>query len=52
LICDCKCHQDIDEKSNCGNCNNTGIKIENISTERNNPTKMESIKNKPYFSKI
>ena len=33
MICPCKCHQMPEEKSSCGDCNNTGILIINKTTD-------------------
>lgn len=49
MICDCKCHQNVNEMSNCGKCGNTGIKIENL--DISNPIIFIPLEEKPIFSK-
>lgn len=49
MICDCKCHQNANEKSNCGNCGNTGIKLENKTVLDEIP--MIPLEEKPIFTK-
>jgi hypothetical protein len=37
MNCPCKCHQDKNELTNCGKCNNTGIKHITRNLEITNP---------------
>jgi hypothetical protein len=48
MKCKCKCHQTKSDKSNCGDCNNTGIQIE-LEVIRRDSSKMLPFKDKPYF---
>ena len=48
VICDCKCHQDKNIKSNCGTCGNTGTKWDN---PRDHLSEINPFETKPIFPK-
>jgi len=51
VVCRCKCHQDRNEKSNCGRCNNTGIEILEPVVNRKKTT-MKPFADKPFYPKV
>ena len=48
MICDYKCHQDSNEKTNCGTCNNTGVIIP---FDQRDSFDMIPLEQKPIFVK-